>query len=222
VRRPPQAAAAASAVAAGAAEGQGAAAARAFLSIPFMVLAATFFFCCAAHSGPIFHTMSYAIYCGVAPMAAVSVYSLEGLSGLGGRLLLGLLADRYGVKPVLATGLLAQALAVGSYVFVHRLAGFYGLAVVLGAAYGGVMPLYAVLAREYFGARIIGTVLGAAVMSSSLGMALGPLAGGWVFDHFHSYQWLYLASSAAGFCAAAMAVALPPLPSQPRGAPQPA
>jgi MFS family permease len=41
-----------------------------------------------------------------------------------------------------------------------------------------------VLAREYFGQGIMGTVFGAATMVSSLGMAFGPLAGGWVFDTF--------------------------------------
>ena len=44
-------------------------------------------------------------------MAAVSIYSVEGLSGLGGRLLLGVLADRLGAKPVLVAGLLVQALS---------------------------------------------------------------------------------------------------------------
>ena len=44
------------------------------------------------------------------------------------------------------------------------------------------MPLYAVLAREYFGQRILGAVFGAAAMVSSLGMALGPAIGGWIFD----------------------------------------
>jgi CBS domain containing-hemolysin-like protein len=43
-------------------------------------------------------------------MTAVSIYSVEGLSGLGGRLLLGLLADRLGAKRVLVGGLLVQAL----------------------------------------------------------------------------------------------------------------
>jgi MFS family permease len=51
-------------------------------------------------------------------------------------------------------------------------------------AYGGVMPLYAVLAREYFGRRVMRTVFGAATMLSSIGMAFGLLAGGWVFDTF--------------------------------------
>ena len=50
----------------------------------FIILGLTFFACCAAHSGPIFHMVSYAMACGLAPMAAVSVYSVEGLAGLGG------------------------------------------------------------------------------------------------------------------------------------------
>jgi hypothetical protein len=37
-----------------------------------------------------------------------------------------------------------------------------------------VMPLYAVLVREYFGARIMGTVFGAVAAGASLGIALGP------------------------------------------------
>src|SRR5262249_54516502 len=65
----------------------------AFVSFPFIVLALTFFACCAAHAGPIFHTVTYAMTCGLAPLAAVTIYSVEGLAGLGGRLALGVLAD---------------------------------------------------------------------------------------------------------------------------------
>jgi predicted MFS family arabinose efflux permease len=187
-------------------------AAQALRSTQFLVLGLTFFACCAAHSGPIFHMVSYAIFCGVAPMAAVSVYSVEGLAGLGGRLLLGVLADRLGVKLVLIAGLIVQALAIGSYTFVSRLSEFYVLALIFGAAYGGVMPLYAVLAREYFGQPIMGTVFGAATMLSSAGMAFGPLAGGWVFDTFNVYSWLFIGSSAVGLGAVAIALAFPPLP----------
>jgi MFS family permease len=190
----------------------GMSAAQALRSPQFLVLGFTFFACCAAHSGPIFHMVSYAIFCGLAPMAAVSVYSVEGLAGLGGRLLLGLLGDRFGAKPVLIAGLLVQALAIGTYVFVSRLGEFYALAVVFGTAYGGVMPLYAVLAREYFGQRIMGTVFGAATMLSSIGMAFGPLAGGWIYDTFDAYSWLFLGSFAVGLGAVAVALAFPPLP----------
>jgi MFS family permease len=192
----------------------------ALLSVQFVVLGMTFFFCCAAHSGPLFHFVSYAISCGVPIMSAVSIYSVEGLAGLGGRLLFGVAADRLGVKPVLITGLFVQAIAIQAYMFASRQAEFYLLGIVFGTAYSGVMPLYAVLAREYFDQRIMGAVFGAAIMLSSSGMALGPVVGGWIFDTYHDYRWLYLSSTVLALAAAAVAFAFPPLPRpQPRAAP---
>ncbi|PDQ21895.1 MFS transporter [Mesorhizobium sanjuanii] len=194
------------------AEGAGMSVRQALLSPQFIVLGLTFFACCAAHSGPIFHMVSYAMLCGIAPMAAVSIYSVEGLAGLGGRLLYGVLADRLGVKPVLIAGLAIQAVVIAAYLAVSELGQFYTLAVIFGATYGGVMPLYAVLAREYFGQRILGTVFGAATMLSSLGMAFGPLAGGMVFDAYANYSWLFIGSALVGLGAVGIAIAFPPLP----------
>jgi MFS family permease len=185
---------------------------QALRSRAFVVLALTFFACCATHAGPIFHTVSYAIVCGVPTLAAVTIYSMEGLAGLGGRVLFGLAGDRFGAKPVLIAGLLIQAFGAGAYMFVTRLAGFYAVAFVFGMAYGGVMPLYAVLARDHFSPRILGTVLGAAAMVSSLGMALGPAIGGWLFDRFGSYAPMYAGSFAIGLGAAAIALAFPRAP----------
>src|SRR5438874_2376511 len=179
-------------------------------STPFIVLAATFFACCATHAGPIFHTISYALVCGIPTVAAVSIYSLEGLAGLGGRIVFGIMGDRHGAKRVLIAGLFIQALAAGSFMFANRLGEFYAVAAVFGFAYGGVMPLYAVLARDYFGQQIMGTVLGAAAMVSSLGMAIGPMIGGWLFDMFGSYAPLYTYSFAIGLGATAIAFAFPP------------
>jgi len=188
---------------------------EALRSPQFIVLSLTFFACCAAHSGPIFHTISYAMLCGIPTTLAVTIYSVEGLAGLGGRLVLGIAADRLGVKPVLIAGLLVQALAAGTFALVARLGEFYAVAAAFGFAYGGVMPLYAVLARQYFGQRIMGGVFGAAAMVSSLGMALGPVVGGWLFDTFRGYGWLYAGSFAMGIGAVAIALAFPPFRSGP-------
>ena len=192
---------------------------QALRSPQFLVLSATFFACCAMHSGPLFHTISYAVACGLAPAVAVTIYSMEGLAGLGGRLIFGLAGDRFGPKRALVTGLMIQAVAAGAYFFVRQLGEFYAVAVVFGMAYAGVMPLYAVIARGYFPMRIMGTVFGAASMVSSLGMALGPAMGGWVFDHFGTYGWLYIGSFAIGVGATAIALFLPPLPSYQRADP---
>jgi MFS family permease len=195
---------------------------QALRSPQFLVLALTFFCCCATHSGPIFHTVSYAIACGLPAMAAVTIYSVEGLAGLVGRIVFGLAGDRFGAKHVVVAGLAIQALAAGSYFFTRQLDEFYAVAIVFGMAYGGVMPLYAVIAREYFPMRIMGTVFGAAAMISSLGMALGPALGGWIFDTYGSYGWLYIGSFGIGLGAAAIALAFPPLPSRAKSHLQPA
>jgi len=72
--------------------------AQALRSPQFIILLLTNFFCCATHSGPIIHTVSYAISCGIPLVAAVTIYSLEGFAGLGGRIAFGLLGDRFGAK----------------------------------------------------------------------------------------------------------------------------
>jgi len=182
---------------------------KALTSTPFLVLGFTFMLCCAAHSGPIFHVVSYAMFCGLGSMQAVSVYSVEGFAGLIGRVVIGLLADRYGAKRVLIATLVAQSLAIAAYLQVHEASQFYTLAVIFGVAYGGGMPLYASLARDYFGQHIMGTVFGAATMLSALGMSVGPWFGGWVFDSFHNYAWLYIASASVAVGAVLLATMFP-------------
>ena len=174
----------------------------------FLVLTLTSFFCCATHSGPIFHTVSYAVSCGIPLIAAVTIYSVEGLAGLGGRIAFGLLGDRFGARRVLVAGLALQAVGALSYYFVSELGAFYAVAVLFGFTYGGVMPLYAVLARENFPMRLMGTVIGGTATAGSLGMASGPILGGWLYDTFGSYGWLYLCACGFGFIAVLIAMTL--------------
>ncbi len=178
----------------------------------FVILLLTNFFCCATHSGPIFHTVSYAITCGIPMIAAVSIYSVEGLAGMGGRIAFGLMGDRFGAKNVLVLGLLAQAFGVLGYFFVNQLTGFYTVAAVVGFIYAGVMPLYAVIARENFPLKMMGTVIGGTAMAGSLGMATGPLFGGLLYDNFATYSWLYVGSWGIGLGAFLIAMTFRPFP----------
>ena len=173
----------------------------------FTAIALTFFFCCAAHSGPILHMVSFAGLAGASPLAATGMLSVAGAGGLVGRIALGLAADRYGARRVLVAGLTLQATTIALYAFIDDLALLYVLSVFFGIGYGGVMPLYAVLIREYFGARIMGTAFGAVTMVSSVGMALGPLAGGWLYDHYASYVGMFLGAAAVGLGAVVIALA---------------
>jgi MFS family permease len=189
----------------------------------FVILLLTNFFCCATHSGPIIHTVSYAISCGIPLVSAVTIYSVEGLAGMGGRIAFGLLGDRLGAKRVLVAGLFVQAFGALAYVFVRELAAFYAVAALFGFIYAGTMPLYSVLARENFPLRMMGTVIGGTAMAGSLGMASGPVAGGLIYDTFASYAWLYIGSWAVGLGAFFIALTFRPFAKiEDRPAPLPA
>ena len=171
----------------------------------FWAIALTHFACCAAHSGPIFHMVTHATDQGVPAMAAAAALGVSGLSSIAGRIGGGMIADRLGVKRTLIGGLLLQAAIIAAYVLAREAWSFYALAVVFGTAYGGVMPLYALVTREYFGEKVMGTAYGAVFLVSSLGMGLGSLAGGVIYDRLGAYAWLYLGSALVAFMAVLLA-----------------
>jgi MFS family permease len=212
VRRPPALAAGNAAIAQDGETQAEMSVGQAVRSPQFAILLLTNFFCCATHSGPIIHTVSYAVSCGIPLIAAVSIYSLEGFAGLGGRIAFGILGDRLGAKRVLVAGLLVQAFGALAYVFVRELAGFYAVAALFGFIYAGTMPLYAAIARENFPLKIMGTVIGGTAMAGSLGMSAGPVAGGLIYDSFGSYTWLYVGSWAMGLGAFLIAMTFRPFP----------
>jgi MFS family permease len=187
---------------------------QALKSPQFITLLLTNFFCCATHSGPIIHTVNYAVSCGIPLIAAVSIYSVEGLAGLGGRIAFGLLGDRFGAKHVLVLALLAQALGALGYLVARDLGTFYAVAAVFGFIYAGTMPLYAAIARENFPLRMMGTVIGGTAMAGSLGMATGPVAGGLIYDSLASYTWLYIGSAGMGLGAFLIAMTFRPFPKE--------
>ncbi|MDP3173048.1 MAG: MFS transporter [Phenylobacterium sp.] len=210
IRRPPALEAVAPAEGAGDPSAPAISVGQALRSPQFLVLMATNFLCCATHSGPIFHTVSYAMACGIPMMAAVSIYSLEGIAGLGGRLVFGVAGDRFGAKRVLVAGLLVQAFGALAYAAVSDLGGFYAVAALFGFIYSGVMPLYAVLVRENFPLHMMGTIIGGTAMAGSLGMATGPVAGGLIYDAFAGYTWLFVGSCGVGIGAFLIALTFRP------------
>jgi MFS family permease len=192
----------------------GLAARRLWAFWPFWAIALTHFACCAAHSGPIFHMVSHAIDQGVAALAAAGALGVSGLTSIIGRVGTGMVADRAGAKRTLVAGLIFQAVTIFLYLFARDAGTLYALAMVFGVAYGSVMPLYAVVTREYFGDRAMGTAYGGVFFISCIGMGVGSYAGGVIHDLLGSYVWLFLGSGAVGTMAIVLALTLqPPRPA---------
>jgi len=181
---------------------------EALRSRPFWLIAVAHFFCCAGHSGPIFHMVAHAMDLGIPKLAAATLLGWSGATSIPGRIATGLFADRYGAKTALVSLLTLQAAVVASYLVAHHVLSLYAVSTFFGIAYGGVMPLYALVAREYFGDKVMGTAYGAIFFISSVGMGLGSYAGGWAFDILGNYHLLYIASALMALAAIGVAVNL--------------
>ena len=62
------------------------------------------------------------------------------------------------------------------------------VSVLFGVFQGGLVPLYAIVVREYFAPRVAGVRVGIVLLSTLLWMALGGWISGAIFDVTGSYQ----------------------------------
>jgi MFS family permease len=161
-----------------------------------------------AHSGPIFHMVAHAMDLGVTKMAAAAMLGLSGATSIAGRLSSGLLADRFGAKPALVGMLALQAGMLSTYLAADGGLSLFVVALGFGVAYGGAMPLYALVAREFFGERVVGTTFGGIFFISCIGMGLGAYAGGFLYDRLGTYWSLHVVSTLVGAGAIVVALAL--------------
>jgi len=152
--------------------------------------------------------VSHAIDQGVPALAAAGALGLSGLTSIFGRVGTGIVADRVGVKRTMLAALALQASVIFLYLFVRNQGSVYGLAAIFGVAYGSAMPLYAVITREYFGERSVGTAYGFIFFISCIGMGLGSYAGGAIHDTLGTYAWLFVASGLIGGMAFVLATSL--------------
>lgn len=177
---------------------------RAFWTLNLMVIG-----CCVCHSCILLHGVSHMTDAGLAASVAAQVVATMAIFGMVGKIANGLLADRIGAKWAMAGFLGLQAIMIPLFIEAQTAPTFYTWAVLFGLGYGGPMPVYAMLFREYFGLRSIGTILGVFFMVASVGMGSGGLMGGMMHTSFGSYAMPFLTSTTTGMIAALLALTLP-------------
>jgi MFS family permease len=143
---------------------------------------------------------------GVPKMAAAGILGVSGLTSIFGRIGTGMVADRVGAKRTLLSALSLQAGLISLSRFAPSAGELWALSPAFGVAYGSAMPLYALVTREYFGERVLGTADGGVFFISCIGMGLGSYAGGAIHDLLGTYQWLFLGSFAIGMMAIVLGV----------------
>jgi MFS family permease len=177
---------------------------RTFWTLNLMVIG-----CCICHSCILLHGFNHMTDMGLIGSTASKVAAVMAISGLVGKIACGMLADRIGGKWAMALFLGLQAVMVPPFIHAHEPSSFYVWAVVFGIGYGGPMPVYAMLFREHFGTRSIGSILGVFFMIAAVGMGSGGLMGGKLYDIFGNYTIPFLTSTGTGVISALLALTLP-------------
>jgi MFS family permease len=108
--------------------------------------------------------------------------------GLIARVASGSIADKIGGLSALLIGSVLQGTALFLYLGFNSLTSLYVISGLFGLFQGGIIPMYAVIVREYFSPRDAGVRTGIALMFALFGMALGGWMSGAIFDITGSYQ----------------------------------
>jgi MFS family permease len=148
--------------------------------------------CCVAMSMPQVHIVAYCGDLGYGVARGADMLALMMAFGIVGRIGSGFIADRIGGLATLMLGSALQGVALLLYLFYDGLVSLYVISAVFGLFQGGIVPSYAIIVREYFPAKEAGARIGAILMASLFGMALGGWMSGYIFDLTGSYRAAFL------------------------------
>lgn len=156
------------------------------------LLALAGFCCCVAMAMPQVHIVAYCGDLGYGVARGAEMLSLMLFLGIISRIGSGFVADRIGGAATLALGSLMQGLALFLYLWFDGLSSLYIVTGIFGLFQGGIVPMYAVIIRDYLPPREAGMRIGIVMSATIAGMAFGGYVSGLIFDVFASYRIAFL------------------------------
>jgi MFS family permease len=148
--------------------------------------------CCVAMAMPQVHIVAYCTDLGFGAARGAQMLSLMLACGIASRLISGLICDRIGGLRTLLLGSVLQGTALLLFLPFDGMVSLYLVSALFGLFQGGIVPSYAIIVREHFKPQEAGVRVGAVIMATMLGMALGGWMSGWVFDVTGSYRAAFL------------------------------
>jgi MFS family permease len=148
--------------------------------------------CCVAMAMPQIHIVAYCGDLGYGPARGAEMLSTMLGFGILSRIASGVIADRLGGAATLLISSVLQAIALFLYLLFDGLVSLYVISALFGLFQGGIVPMYALIVRQYFPPKEVGIRIGIVLMATLFGMALGGWMSGVIFDHTGSYQLAFL------------------------------
>jgi MFS family permease len=132
------------------------------------------------------------------------------VASLGGRVLVGYLADRFRKKNIMAFFYASLSAAILLLAFSHNPNAIWIFATIFGFSMGADYMLIPLVTAECFGTASLGKLLALIIMGYSLGQWGAPWLAGRIFDARHSYELAWNIIAVAGLLGSAAILAVSP------------
>ena len=140
------------------------------------------FWGCAGHNIILLFLIAIIEDSGLSRSTAVAVYITLTVSSAITRFVVPVVADRVGSKGAMGVCFALQSFPVLMLLLAQDPWAFYMFAILFGIGMGGEGSAFPIINRQYYGSAPTGTTYGYQLMGGGIGMALGPLAAGFVWD----------------------------------------
>jgi MFS family permease len=154
------------------------------------------------------HIVPHAMDIGLPATTAAGVLSTIAGASMVGRLLIGITADRAGIRACMIFCFTLLILAFLWLRVAKELWMLYLFAGVYGIGHGGHFTLISPLVAEHFGIRSHGVLFGIVLFAGNVGGAVGPVLAGYLFDVTGSYGSTFWICAAAGSIALGLILSL--------------
>jgi sugar phosphate permease len=151
---------------------------------------------CVGHAVILVGIIPLGISKGLGPLTAAGVLTTISIVSVSTRFLAPVLSEKMSPKAVMFLSFFGQGVGVFLLLTADSTLDFYIFAVVWAIPYGGEGTAFPVLIRKYFGHTPMGTTYGWQLLGAGLGMALGGVIPGMVFDITGGYTWAIILSAA--------------------------
>jgi|TARA_B110000116_G_C16781071_1_gene558364 sugar phosphate permease len=159
------------------------------------------------------HLVPYFVGLGASPIEAAAYAGSVGVVSIPGRFGLSYLGDYFNRRYMMAISLLFMTLSIVLLATADSLSSSIPGLVAYSISQGGISVIPQSIIADYFGRKAFATISGFRSSIQMLGIIVGPVVSGLVYDRTGSYEWAFLGFAVASIVSMLLVLmALPPSP----------
>ena len=143
------------------------------------------------------HIVAHATDLGMSVTSGANILAFIGGLGIAGRIIMGTAADRIAPKLALIIACILQAVALFFVISAKEAWTLYLFGAIFGFGFGSFLPVHSIIVAELFGLSSHGVIYGLTMLSVTVGLGIGSVLAGKIFDVTGGYTLAFLISAIA-------------------------